>query len=423
MSKQSISTSMAPEVIIGQVAGNLQVRGWENPEVVVRANPEDLQMESQEDVVRLSCQGECDVRLPHGATIQVEAVHGNAQFRSLEDELAVGQVDGSLGLRNVATTRVEAIHGELSARAISGDLEVGQVHGNAQARDVQGHCTLKEVMGNLDLRDVEGDIRAIAEGNARLRLSVMMGSQYQVQAEGNLQCRIPEDASLKASLSSEAGIIRVLTPEISKTFQQEQCELTLGDGEATMQLAAGGLLYLTGQGGWEEAGQGLAGADEGYVRLPEDFGEQISQQVEAQIEAQMQTVTRQISEQMDLLTQRFNSAGMSPEEVERIMAQARLVSERETARAQEKMRRAQEKLERKLESAQRQREKAADRRTRASGRHSWSFGWPPPPPSPAEPPLAPVSDEERLMILRMLEHKKIGLEEAEQLLTALEGKE
>jgi hypothetical protein len=422
MSKQSISTSMAPEVIIGQVMGNLQVRGWENPEVVVRANPEDLSLEGQDDVVRLSCLGECEVRLPQGATIQVEVVHGNGQFRALEDELAIGQVHGSLGLRNVAATRVEAVHGELSARAVSGDLEAGQVHGNAQVRDVQGRCTLKEVMGNLDLRDVESDVRAIAEGNARLRLSVLMGAQYQVQAQGNLQCRIPEDASLKLNLSSEAGIIRVLTPQISRTFQQEQCELTLGDGQATMQLAAGGLLYLTGQGGWEGPGPETASAEEGFVRLPEDFSEQITQQVEAQIEAQMQAMTRQINEQMDLLTQRFSGAGMSPEEIERIMAQARQVSERETTRAQEKMRRAQEKLERKLEAAQRQREKAADRRTRGAGRQSWSFDWPPPPPAPA-PPKAPVSDEERLMILRMLEQKKITLEEAEQLLATLEDNE
>jgi hypothetical protein len=33
-----------------------------------------------------------------------------------------------------------------------------------------------------------------------------------------------------------------------------------------------------------------------------------------------------------------------------------------------------------------------------------------------------VSEDERLMILRMLEQKKITMEEAEELLSALEGK-
>ena len=38
------------------------------------------------------------------------------------------------------------------------------------------------------------------------------------------------------------------------------------------------------------------------------------------------------------------------------------------------------------------------------------------------PPGEPVSDEERLTILKMLQNKKISIEEAEKLLTALDGK-
>jgi hypothetical protein len=45
----------------------------------------------------------------------------------------------------------------------------------------------------------------------------------------------------------------------------------------------------------------------------------------------------------------------------------------------------------------------------------------------SQPPQAatgdPVSEEERLMILRMLEQKKISIAEAEQLLAALESRE
>jgi hypothetical protein len=43
-------------------------------------------------------------------------------------------------------------------------------------------------------------------------------------------------------------------------------------------------------------------------------------------------------------------------------------------------------------------------------------------PSAARKPVDPVSEEERMMILQMLQDKKIGLEQAEKLLAALEGK-
>ena len=43
------------------------------------------------------------------------------------------------------------------------------------------------------------------------------------------------------------------------------------------------------------------------------------------------------------------------------------------------------------------------------------------PHTPPTPPGEPVSEDERLVILHMLEEKKINMEEAEQLLSALEG--
>ncbi len=95
------------------------------------------------------------------------------------------------------------------------------------------------------------------------------------------------------------------------------------------------------------------------------------------------------------------------------------------------MRRAQEKLERKLEAQRQRKEHRAqelDRRTR----RSWKFEWPAPPAPPARPkPSAPASppapsetggDRGRAPDhLTMLEQKKISLEEADQLLSALEG--
>ena len=131
----------------------------------------------------------------------------------------------------------------------------------------------------------------------------------------------------------------------------------------------------------------------------------------------MAQMTQQLNEQMSQLSEKINLAGLSPQEAEHIVKQALETSERETSRAQEKLRRAQQKLERKLESSRR-RGPVADRRTRAYGRGDWGL-----PPTPPQPPSPQVSEEERLMILRMLEQKKITPDEAEQLLTALEGQD
>lgn len=66
-------------------------------------------------------------------------------------------------------------------------------------------------------------------------------------------------------------------------------------------------------------------------------------------------------------------------------------------------------------------EERVERKTRAAlnvGRWSWDLspkGVPMPPKQPS------VSDEERVLILKMLQEKKITAEEADKLLSALEG--
>jgi len=180
-----------------------------------------------------------------------------------------------------------------------------------------------------------------------------------------------------------------------------------------MKLSAGGAIYLYALEGWEGGA-----SEEEFKNLPEDFGEQIAEQVEAQIEAQMEIMNQQLNEQFERLSATISRSELSSEEIERIMEQARIKSEEASLRAQEKMRRAQVILERKLEAAQRKRElreRAASQRGRKRG--AWTAGVV----TPISPEIGPVSEEERLMILRMLEQKKITAEEAEQLLSALEG--
>ena len=143
-------------------------------------------------------------------------------------------------------------------------------------------------------------------------------------------------------------------------------------------------------------------------------------EVWAQIEAQMEMMNRQLNEQMAHLNAAIDRAGLSAEESERIIQRARERSERAAAQAQEKVRRAQEQIERKIESTRRREEQRNQSWGARFGRGAFHVNFPPTPPVP---PKEAVSNEERLVILRMLEQKKISLEDAEQLLAALEGKE
>ena len=428
MSRRTINTSLAPEVQIAEVLGDLQIKGWETPQVAIQADPAELEVQEEEDSVRLSCRGDCEIRLPYGATVQLDSANGDVQIKLLDEPLKIGTVLGTLMLRKVADVQIESVQGDFSVRKSTGDLRLAQVMGDAEVREIEGDCNLAQVMGDLDLQDVEGSLNVVAAGDVRLRLTVMMASDYQIQSQGDVVCTLPQEADLKASLTSAAKSIKVRLPENTNSFRQEQVDFTLGNGEVGLTIhAAGDIVLLGEETGWE-----------GSVPPSPDFGQQIAHQVQAQIGTQMEEITRRMNEQMSHLTDTLGKAGWSADETQRIINQAMQASERETARAQEKMRRAQEKLERKLETAQRraeQKAQAAERSSWTRARHTWGHGrqglkielsptpGPSTPPAPAASAHEPVSEEERLMILRMLEQKKISMEEADRLLAALEGKE
>jgi sRNA-binding protein len=118
---------------------------------------------------------------------------------------------------------------------------------------------------------------------------------------------------------------------------------------------------------------------------------------------------------MQRLSEEMMRMGFSHPNIERLVERARQSNQQASARVQEKMRQAQAKLEQKLAAAQRKAEAKSGRRP--SEKVSFSFGGQPFP-APEKPA---ASEEERLLILKMLEEKKITIEEAEMLLNALEG--
>jgi F0F1-type ATP synthase epsilon subunit len=432
MTEKRIDTGSSPEIVIEQVNGNLEVKGWDEAAVELRASPDTLNLQEGDDLLRVSCTGNLELRIPRRADLQVGEVHGQARLRRLEEPLRIGTVYGSLALRELSEVSLDAVDGEFSAREIVGGLKVGRGRGNVSLRNVQGDCDLTQVDGNLEARSLAGNFQASAEGNVRLSLSRMTGDAYQIHAAGNLYLDLPEDADVRLALRCE-GNIRVRFPGQPKAMAESSYELTLGDGRAVLNAEAGGNIYLSSlEPDWGASAEPEIDQEADYTRLSED----ISRQVEVQIAAQMEAMTRQLNEQMARLSVDLGRAGMSDAEVERIVEKARRSNERAQERAQEKMRRAQEKIERSQEKMQRKMEYRQQREA--------TRGRPPVPPMPPAPPGSrkgwgfegfgvaqpqaaasgdPVSEEERLMILRMLEQKKISIAEAEQLLAAVEARE
>lgn len=420
MSRISLPTGSVPTVVL-RVDGNLTLKGGADLEITVKSdNGAEPVPELHGDEVSIRCAGSCTVRVPVDARVRIERVGGHATIKSLDGELHIQSVSGHLNLKNVGSARLDRISGHLNARNIGGDLVVGTVDGNASVKDIEGDFTVSgAINGNLSLNDVDGNATARANGSINLTLDPTPGSSYQFETSGSLYCRIPADASLEVDIPRAASLSIRIPDILLPDPLRAPCHFSLADREASLTLAASGALNLAAMpSDWGLEDLDIeSGADVGGV------AESISQQVNQQIEAQMEMLEQQIEAQLARLPALLNTAALSPQERERINQRAQETQQRAAARAQEKIQRAQERLERKLEAARRRAEmkaRAAERAARDRRRRPEPYDFSPPSP---EPPSQPVSDAERLMILQMVEQKQITIEEAEQLLAALEGTE
>jgi len=420
MDKQFITTSTSPYVTL-DVSGDLRLKGQDTSEVVAKADsPEDLSLDAKGDQVSIRSSGNCLVRVPRAAVVQIHAVHGNGIIKALDGELAIDTANGDLELRNVGGTKIGRVNGNFSAKNVDGDLNIESVSGDISARRIQGDFSVTgNVSGNLNLSDVGGSAKATADGNVVLRLDPAPGHLYEFTSHGNLFCRLSTETSAEISVPKASQVMVDLPGIHASAPVQTPYALTLGEGDAKITLSADGNVVLdTHTPDWDMEDFDLDVSSE-----VEGMADTVSQQISQQVESQMRMIEDQLNAQLSSLSMRLSAAKLTQDQAQMIQDRAREASERATARAQERVKRAQEKMEQKLAAAQRRMEQRRQAHERAShhAHHGWTFKIPTPstPPSPLG---ESVSEDERLMILHMLEEKKITMEQAEELLSALEGK-
>lgn len=460
MAKKTIETSATPKVHVLQIGNDLQVKGWDRAEVLVKSSSDNrIVLEEVDGIVNVSSPTDCVLYIPHDASLQVQNTGSSTRIRSVFGEitinnigsalvvrdigpmtiahvgtdftarringkLSIERVGSSATLRDVGDTTIGSVGSQLVAKRIRGDLSVeNRVGGNAVIRDVDGQVLVKSAGGNLHLRDVSGGITVDVGGNTTVEFSPVSWQAYGIDASGNIRCYIPDDTNAKIEIVSGAHDIRIKTPNISEKRDEGEHTYTLGEGAAPIKLTAGGSVNITARE------MDFGGVEDFEVDFGEEIGsmaEEIADQASRQIEAQLEMIENNLNAHLSGLSTSFRTAGMAEEKAAELEERLERARERAAQRAEAAAQRAQHKIELTIAAAQRKAvrksraaaARAARKERQSRGDRGYSILTSPPPPKP----LDPVSEQERMMILQMLQDKKIDVEQAEKLLGALEGK-
>jgi hypothetical protein len=320
---------------------------------------EEILFKADEDGLRVQQDGEV-VRVSCDDDLSLRVPRGTS--------IGVASAGGDMALKSVmGGVALQEIHGELAIRDVQ-DVSVQVVHADLSLRGARGSLSVKTVHGDASIRDVGGHV-AIESISDDLALR---------DVRGNVSANVGEDVVLYLdphpgnayNITAGEDILLVMPPGASATLTLNGDEIDVDwkgikNDEATSRVVTLGdgsaIVMLNAGGDIRVTNQSDAGES------AEDFG--------------------------NFAGIGFDWSGFG------------------------------ERISRQVEAATRRAGKQAERATRRinarvnMGRWNWDFT----PRGGATPTGDPVSDEERMAILKMLQEKKITAEEAEKLLSALEG--
>ena len=430
------------EIYLEMVDGDLDITGWRQDQIEID-NEDDVPVFTTEGSrFKIMCTGDLTLHVPQSVAFNILNVQGDVEIKNVFSQITLGVIEGDAELNNIGALAASTINGDLEANNIHGPSQVRQVEGDAELNNVHGPCEIGKVSGDLEVNnvhgpfegDADGDLSVVnvhgplnaqaggdlqietvhgpingsAGGDAHLRLAVIAGP-CNVSAGGDINCRIPANANAKVRLRA-GGEINTRKLDEVPIFNGNNAEFTLGNGGTPIELVAGGDINLGTQAFGEsfnfefdfggKSGDEIAAAASEFTR-----------NLVSQVENGLRSLTRTLDVKLSNLGTSEEIAGKVQEKVQSAMR-----------RAEEKITEASKEAERRARDAEKR--MAEMERRQQKGRPGVYWGTTPPaPPPPPRPPKAnaPASEEERLMVLRMVSEGKISVEQAEQLLAALNG--
>jgi len=394
------------KVKIINTGGNLYLTGWNKDEIRIKDLADQDQVNKKKTQLNFKFSGDAIIHIPYSLEIAVDAVGGDAAVRGIKGKLEISAVGGDLSLIDIESAKIGSVGGDLIANRVQGSLMIENTGGDGLLDDIKGQISLSSVGGDAHLEKIGGGIDIKIGGEAHLNFHPVSWQAYQVKAGGDISASIPTDSSADLTIHSEEADITVILGEIDQKINEKDYSQQVGEGGPSLLLSAGGKVFLTGDDfTWLKNIK--INADE-LENIAADFSNQTAEQ----IRHQMGNLEEDLRVSLSGLSESLDSMGISEENLQKIATQIEEGSRHVAHKAEIAAVKAQAKVEKKYAKARKQ---AAKIKSQAKEFDLEKF-------LALRDNKQTVSTGERLLILEMLQKKKISPEEADDLLQALEGK-
>ncbi len=397
-------------VIYLKAYGGVQIKGVENTTTIACeiAAPQLATLIEEDGHVYVTVNASCHLTVPVKSSITIERGMGSVLIEGVQNPINIEKVLGNLVLLGVGQAVVGKVGGNLSARNVSGLLRADKIAGSLTVEDAQalicgkvgGNCVLRQIHaeaqvdkagGSCRAQDIFGEAILARFGGSIKAKGVNLGADLKVGGSIELfDCHFARDLRLAAG-----GNILVALPE-------DQTDLTFVINSSGQKIKV------------QAKGEDLKLRKHAHVQ---EFGED-GQPIELSAGGSVSLIDDPRSDENFIgdLSDRFAFEESAFSE----MVQERIESA--TRRAEAKVKAAEIRLSQIQDRVEKFREIDLDVDLENEAPETPStFTKQPVPPVRRPAGKKGATDEERLMILNMLEKGTINVDEAEALFKAMES--
>lgn len=406
MVKNNIPLDNITKLVVMGTGGNLFLTGWNQDEIRIKDQSSEDKAEIKKNQIEIQCPGDGHVHIPHHLEVEIKSVGADLVIKRINSSLDISSVGGDLTLTDVNSVSTGSVGGDLLAKRVQGDLQSKNIGGDAIIDNVIGQISLKEVGRDIIISDIGGGIEAKAGGDGTIDFNPVPWQAYQITVGGGLSITMPEESNADLFIKSGLKDIRLTFGELNVTSQDKELSQQLGEGGPTVKLSAGGKVFLLGDDYSMFTGIKMNMKDFG------EFSADFTAHTADQIKTSLDHLEVDLQESLSGLADSLEDLGLSEENLENIGIHIEETSRLAAEKAEKAAIKAQARVEKKIARARR---KALKAQAKVKEFDLGDF-------LEDQKEKRAVNEAERMMILEMLQEKKISLDEADELLNALEGK-
>ncbi len=406
MTPSTFPVTSDTQLVIKELDGDLVIQGWAREEVQILGNA--LEPEQKAKTISLQLEGDTHLSVPHHLKVRIETISGDLVIRNLSQGLEIDSVGGDTSLQNTAAVTIAEIGGDLHAVRVLGDLIVNKLGGDGKARDVGGQLSL-DAGGDLEINAFSRGAALSTGGDAVLVFDPLPWQVYQVHSDGDLTVYLPPSAAVALEMKSGAEQITVNLSDYDQVIEARDHTLQIGENGAPLQLSAGGSVrILESLSGPQRAGSPPESF--WYVdQLLRDFSHQTARQLEGQLDS----LEKDLQQALTGLSASLDSSGLTEQKLEELKVRLRESTHRAAQKTKIAAQKAEQKIHQSITKAQ-QKARSFQEKNKDFNLEEFLFG---------EKSSPSSADQERMLILKMLEEQKISSAEAAALINALEKKD